>query len=299
MVNYKCYRCGKDFGQKCHILNHLVRKNPCKSVLKEIDNCEILRLNKIEEYNKDKYKIPIIYPKKEDNILKKSVKKENNICDYCNKVLSSYKNKWRHEKTCKVKLQQINTDEKMRKLEEDNKILLNKLMELSNKIDKKGSGSIKGNNNVNNNNTTNNIQINNFDCERVDYFTEKLAFQIAKRYPLMIGRFVEHLHFNKNYPENHTIKIKDAKSGLGQIRVDGSEKNYIMDDFLEEVSHNLKDKLYELSQIIPDERQDEFDLLYDDAMDLLENLKTDKKVKKRIKAACINGTSKIVNVEDL
>ena len=144
MVNYKCYRCGKDFRQKCHMLNHLVRKNPCKSVLKEISNMEILKLNKIKEYNKSKYNILNISSKNEDNILNISSKNENNICEYCNKRLSNYKNKWRHEKTCKVKLEKDNMYELL-------KSLRNEVEELKNENKKlKGNTSIKGNNNMNN-----------------------------------------------------------------------------------------------------------------------------------------------------
>lgn len=190
MVNYKCFRCGYECYQKGMLLKHLSRKNPCKCKLQEIDNIEILKLNKIDEYNKKLY-----------NILKTSSKKENNICQYCNKKLSNYKNKWRHEKNCKKnKIQENKLLEKIlddnKQLKEQNKELLEILKNF------KVNTNIKGNNN--NNRTTNNIQINNFDCETINYFTEKLAFQIAKRYPQMIGRFVQHLHFN----EEHLILIR-------------------------------------------------------------------------------------------
>lgn len=292
MVNYNCFRCGKQFKQKCHLLNHLCRKNPCKSILKEITNKDILKLNKIEEYNKKIYNILNLSSKNEDNIFNISSKK-NNCCKFCNKILSNYKNKWRHEKTCKMKklendmemVEKILNDNK--KLQEQNKDLLEKLLELSKKT--KNNTSIKGNNNMN----TTNIQINNFDCENVDYFTEKIAFRLAKHYGVMVGKFVELLHFNEKHPENYTIKIKDDKSGLVQILEEGRETNYIMDDFLNQVSHNLKDKLFELNTVVPDERQEEFELLYDEAMEFVEKLKNDKKVRKRIKAACINGTNKI------
>jgi hypothetical protein len=290
MVNYKCFRCGKDFSQKCHILNHLVRKKPCKSVLKEISNIEILKLNKIEEYNKEKYNILNLSTKPTQNIHKKYTKHtQNNICKYCNKKLCNYNSKWRHEKTCKEK--KIILKEKDEIIEKKDQ-QINELLKLVKELKgNKGNTSIKGNNNMNN--TTNNIQINNFDGENIDYFTDKLAFRFAKHYGVMVGKFVKHLHFNENHPENHTIKIKDAKSGIGHILEDGEETSYIMEDFLEKVGDNLKDKLYELNEIVPEERQEEFELLYDEAMEFLEKLKNDKKVKKRIKAACIDGTKKI------
>jgi len=295
MVLYKCFRCGYECYQKGMLLNHLVRKNPCKTLLKEISDVEILKLNKIEEYNKSKYNIHKISTKNVD-ISTENVDK-NCLCKFCNKKLCNYKSKWRHEQNCKNKINNNKIIEKVlddnKKLQEQNKELIEILKNY------KGNKSIKGNNNTNNNNTTNNIQINNFDCESVEYFTEKLAFKFAKHYGIMVGKFVELLHFNEKHPENHTIKIKDAKSGIGQILIDGKEKSYIMEDFLEEVSHNLKDKLFELNQVVPEERQEEFELLYDETMDFLEKLKNEKKVKKRIKAACIDGTNKIHRKEDL
>jgi hypothetical protein len=40
------------------LLKHLSRKKQCFSKLQEIDNIKILQLNKIEQYNKNTYKIP-------------------------------------------------------------------------------------------------------------------------------------------------------------------------------------------------------------------------------------------------
>lgn len=38
---------------------------------------------------------------KKNHIAQKPI---NNICKYCNKKLSSYKSKWRHEQQCKTKI---------------------------------------------------------------------------------------------------------------------------------------------------------------------------------------------------
>ena len=100
MVNYKCFRCGKDFKQKCHLLNHLCRKNPCKSVLKEISNKEILTLNKIEEYNTEKYNVSRSSAKMADDVSQKSAKKEYK-CKYCEKKYKHRQSKFKHDKKCK------------------------------------------------------------------------------------------------------------------------------------------------------------------------------------------------------
>ena len=41
MVEYLCYRCGYIGKQKCHLFQHLNRKNVCKSILDNIDVQEI------------------------------------------------------------------------------------------------------------------------------------------------------------------------------------------------------------------------------------------------------------------
>lgn len=39
--------------------------------------------------------------------MEKHIVKNNNYCKYCEKLLSNYKSKWRHEKTCKINNKQI------------------------------------------------------------------------------------------------------------------------------------------------------------------------------------------------
>jgi hypothetical protein len=49
MVNHRCEKCGKDFGQKSHYTAHLAKKNPCIIY----NNKEIIVSNKreLEEFN--------------------------------------------------------------------------------------------------------------------------------------------------------------------------------------------------------------------------------------------------------
>lgn len=308
MVLYNCFRCGYNTNQKGHLLKHLSRKNQCVSILEEITNLEILTLNKIDKSSIGQQYANLLSTLCQQYVNKKSTnckqlsskniqkykdkKREVNTCEYCNKKFSFRQSCWRHKKICKKRLEIIELENK--KIE--NKILEDKNNELIKIIKELSSKTSGNNNNTNSNNTINNtqnIQINNFDGENVNYITEKLALKLAKNYKNMIGRFVDVLHFNEKHPENHTIRIKDKKSGLGEIREENKWKYLGMDDFLEKINRNLIDKLYELRDMLDEKNVEKFDIWYEDVEKLLNDDKEDKKFKKKIKVASINGSNKI------
>ena len=100
MENYLCERCGYKTERISNFKNHLNRKFICKPKLKLIDILEIKKKYNIEITKEDcniPQNIPTVYPK---------LYPENEdkwVCEFCSKALSSYKNKWRHKKTCKHK----------------------------------------------------------------------------------------------------------------------------------------------------------------------------------------------------
>ena len=296
MVNYTCFQCGYVAKQKIHFLNHLSRKNPCKIILKETTISDNITKNNIDASTFNRKT-----SSKTSSFILKNLKKHphlssliydkslNNICKFCSKTLSNYKNKWRHEKTCKAKSDLT----KIEKLTEENNELLKMIHKMSNKSSGNNSNNLT--NNSNNNNTVN-IQINNFDEEKVDYFSEKLKLKLAKNYRGMITKFVNLLHFNEKHPENHTIRLKDKKSGLGEIRENNDWKYVDMEDFLNKIHINLIDKLYEIRDIVKEENLSKFDKWYDDVEKLIDNELIEKGIKKKIKLASINGTNKLNNL---
>ena len=306
MVNYKCFRCGYECNQKGTLLNHLVRKKRCKSILKEIDNYEILRLNKIEEYNKDKYKV--IQKSLKSNSKNDLKSSESHLkeykCRYCDKIYKYKQGRWKHEQKCKEKENKIETEKKLEELEEQNKELLNKLVNLDNKLSKSNKSVnksiIKGD--ANTNNGTINIQVNNFDRENLDYISGRQALKFAKNFKGLIGNFIDLVHFNKKHPENHTIRIKDMKNGMAEIRDKNSWSYISMSDFLDEMRLSLYDKLETLKDNICEDDLEIYDDYLDRVNELLEDMKKVKVINSKIKVASINGTNKIYqrsNVEDL
>lgn len=283
MVNYKCFRCGKDFRQKCHLLNHLCRKNPCKSVLKEISNKEILTLNKIEEYNTEKYNVSRSSAKMADDVSQKSAKKEYK-CKYCEKKYKHRQSKFKHEKKCKD-----NKEDKIKYLEEKVK----NMEKIINKSNKNHTINITNNNIDNRKVQNNNIQINNFDKENLSYISGNVAMKIAKNFKGLLSNFIDLIHFNEKHPENHNIRIKDIKNGMAEIRDKNKWKYLSMDDFLDEMRLSIYDKLETLKENICEEDLDLYDDYIEKVDEILEDMKKVKLINKKIKIASINGTNKI------
>ena len=301
MVLYKCFRCCYECNQKSHLLNHLSRKKQCISKLNEINNIDILKLNKIEEYNKIKYDVSQMSAICQPNVSQMSAKCKPNVshilvgfeslnnkkykCKYCNNEYKHRQSKSKHERKCENKLK---VNEEI--INKDNQI--KELIETVNKLSKGNNTLIKGNNN-NNNNITNNIVINNFENENIDYFNEKIVMKLVSNFNYMTGKFVELLHFNEKHPENHTIRIKDIKSGLGEIKEENNWKYLDINNFLDLVLRNLQDKLHFMRDKISEKNISKFEDLYDLIAEILEDKRKLKNVKKDIKIASINGTNKI------
>ena len=96
MVNHVCVRCGYTTNRKQNLKNHLLRKFICEPINEDIDRYNLLVMNNFDQE-------AIKFKKSSKNLQIYHHKIEDNICKYCNKKLSNYKNKWRHEKTCKEK----------------------------------------------------------------------------------------------------------------------------------------------------------------------------------------------------
>ena len=125
MVNHICVRCGYTTNRKQNLKNHLLRTFICEPINEDIDRYNLLVMNNFDQE-------AIKFKKSSKNLQIHHHKIEDNICKYCNKKLSNYKNKWRHEKTCKEK---INKDKIIEDLQNNNKMLKeeNKKTQLENK----------------------------------------------------------------------------------------------------------------------------------------------------------------------
>ena len=181
---------------------------------------------------------------------------EKRNCDYCNKILSSYKNLHRHLQTCKLKKQEQTTEEMKKEITE--------LKQMVAELIKNKSSMIKNNNNNNNNNnnTTNNNNgtINNnyitivpFGKENfVEVTTEKEHLFILKQDGNgVLYKCIEMKHFNENLPQYHNYMRTNNRTNEAKV-YDETVKDFklsinseIVDDVITNAENDIGD-MYDL-----------------------------------------------------
>ena len=124
---------------------------------------------------------------------------------------------------CKVKkeeeLMELKKEKEMNELkqiiseemaEQNNKIT--KLIDQVNTTTNNNTMNNSGNNNTSNShNQVNNIQLNVFGKEDLSMLTENVKQELIKGPFKMMPKLMEMIYFNKNHPENHTMKLVNKK----------------------------------------------------------------------------------------
>ena len=225
MVNYICPRCQYDAKQKSNFRRHIFRKNQCKNIFSDLSIIEICKKFNIvysNDFRKTSKNIPqkssFLYPKNPHFIPQKSslFLEKKNICQYCEKYFSSYKNCWRHQKyNCKIKKQKYIIEEKNKKISN-----------LENKIK-----NITNNNTISNSNiNSNNIIINNFFDTENDKIFDRLnnkkiiKYLNNKSYSNLLSLLCKQIYFNDKFPEDKNIKCTNLQSKLCDVFVDDTFK---------------------------------------------------------------------------
>jgi hypothetical protein len=208
-------------------------------------------------------------------------------CELCLKSFSSRQSKWFHKKTCK----EVSS----------NSLLLEKIKELEERI-KTQETKVYGHTINNNINIQNNFNMKTFGRENIDY----LSHDFLNSCLLMnnIIPLIENIHFDKEHPENHNVKVKSIKQELMETFVDGKWIITDTDDTLNE----LIDKGYRVlnyhsrrnkNNILNTEMNEDE---YDDVLEWLEKIYEDKKTRKPIKKQLLllflNNKTMLLGKED-
>jgi len=179
----------------------------------------------------------------------KKIKKKlmNNVCKYCEKILSDRKSRWRHEKTCKIRqvkeLKKELNDEKIQNFN-------NTTNNITNYTNNTNNG------NINSNNT--NIIINNFfdnENEKIfDRLNNKkiIKYLNNKSYSNLLSLLCKQIYFNDKFPEDKNIKCTNLQSKLCDVFVDDSFKKMQKKKAYE----HLTDKMAFLIQDIGNENKE-------------------------------------------
>lgn len=230
MDNYVCPRCNYMTDKLSHLKNHLNRKFICKPIYTDISVKEICDEYNIDFEKKnhfDSFKSLIDHSNKNINInINKNI--DTNICNFCNKKLSSKSNLGRHIKTCKKNISSIKISE-----------LENKIKNIENNI----CVNITNNGNNYNYHQTNNIIINNYGSENLSYLTpEKMIKLISPPYS-SIKKLNSLIHLNDDHPENHNLVITNLNGKYLHIRKNEKWIKCFKKDILPSIVLNSYDKL--------------------------------------------------------
>ena len=307
MVEYKCEKCNKIFKQKIDYTRHMNRKIPCKELYQNIPNYT----ETIPNYTKAVDKSNKQQNSEKINTSVQSEQENNIKCAYCNKKFTQKSSLTRHlDKRCKVKNKQDNDKEELlqklikdmgelkeelKKNNEENKELKEEVKKL--KVGKnKKSNNIGTQNNINqqiNNNNQQNIQINNnvkilsFGKEDISHITDDLYKAILKKGMGSVPTLIEHIHFNKNKPENHNVYISNIRSNYAMIY---DELNWKLKD-----QNEVVETLFDNINILEEKYDELLKDLSEPTIKLLREIFDDKnepsinnEIKKRIKLLIYN-----------
>jgi len=164
-------------------------------------------------------------------------------CKYCNKGYNINQSKWKHEKTCKTKINIEIENLQLKKQNEELKICfqneindlkeqIKTLMNKNCKIHYKTLQKINNQQNITNqhniqNNIQNNINIIGFNKENlIELFTEQEKIKILGKKFNSLNYLIEYTHFNNKYPQLKNIKITNLKDNIA-YKYDNKKNKYI------------------------------------------------------------------------
>jgi predicted nuclease with TOPRIM domain len=156
-----CKRCHHESTTKSNLLSHLRRKKPCQALYDSID---------ISEYIED--------------LLTVQQETKRYSCPHCNYQFNTRQSKSRHLKTCKkVKSNEnLKVENIINKLQEENKILSERLEKVEQQIQSNTTQNI-----INNTQININMSINNFGQENLSYMDSEYFKSI---YPCVCVRSI-------------------------------------------------------------------------------------------------------------
>jgi len=251
--------------------------------------------------------------------------KENKYKCGCGKSYSHRQGLYTHKKTCHyipateneaetectevetLKKENNEMKEMISKKDEEMRELKHEMDELRKKVEMifatSGGNSTTNIENQNNIETQNNIEnqnviiVNNFGNENTDYLTGKIVKNLIKNNApfACIPRLIQSIHFNPKHPENHNIKVTNARDKHAKIFKDNKwvrvMKNRTIDDLIETICVFLEEKYEENKDFLSDFRKERFKEFYDKYGDQDKHLM--KIMKDEVDITLINGSNEI------
>ena len=265
MVEYLCYRCGYIGKQKCHLLQHLNRKNICKPALDDISIEEVkfyygfeikenysTKIHQNPPKSTKTHQIDIHQnPPKYTKMVKKihqnppkstKIHQNNYFCEYCNNIFSRSDSLNRHYSRCKVKKQELILYQN-----EEIKQMKSEIEELKKA---KIQNNITNNNNNSNNTINNTININNYGDENIKHLKSKDFVNLLNGIYSAVPKLIKQIHFDPEHPENQNIKFTNKK--LPYLKIMKNDKWETVDkksellDLIDNKCFLLREKYYNI-----------------------------------------------------
>jgi hypothetical protein len=272
-TKYKCDKCMKYYKSYQSIWHHNNRYHK-QNMTKKVDNDDHHMTNKVE-----------IDIKNDQNITIK--KTENTLCEYCNKKLSTYTHRKRHEKKCPIKLDneinmirlQKENEEIKKELDEIKKTLLemmNKNCKVHHKTLQKmiNNGTVNQATNQTINNINNNINIIPLGKEELDkFFSKEQKLSILNRKFQSLQYIIEYVHFNKKYPQFQNVMITNNRNNEAHL-YDSYTKSFkivnkdeLIADLIEYRICDIEDFFGELGDILDEKTRNIINKIVEDRGD--------------------------------
>lgn len=203
MEFYNCRRCGYETTDRGNLMKHFNRKILCDPKISDIDRESLITASYKRVYKTEDFK-----------------------CNFCDKPFKVMNSVYRHAKKCCKNPTNINLKDEVEKLQT---IIKNqeKVIDSLSKCNKiNNSTSITNNNNIINNNINQSshihLHLNNFGNENIKAIPDSYIrdLSIDPRYDSLF----ENMHCDKDFPENHNIRIKSSKRRLLEIFKDNEWK---------------------------------------------------------------------------
>jgi hypothetical protein len=209
-------------------------------------------------------------------------------CIYCNKNFNYRQNKYQHEKTCKIK---INNDSKINQLEntvnelknqvslllkEKGKIHHKTLQKINNQLNNNISNNIH---NINNGSIINNTYVKFGELEYKKVFNYKQIKHILNKQYQSLEESIKQIHFNEELPEYNNIFITNMKDDLAYV-FNGKEfisvrKNEMLNELIDihtkEINLSLEKNKNKLNEKYVTRLEKFLDMLNDDYTTFTDN----------------------------
>jgi len=132
------------------------------------------------------------------------------------------------------------------------------------------NGTVNNDNSINKNATITNNYIFNFGNEKTKYITPAMLKKCYLEPRKAIGYLSEMIHFHKDHPENHNIKIDPTNKEFAKVMIRGkwnyTKQKQIIDAMAKSGFFMLEGRYGECQNELESEKQDDWDEFYYDYM---------------------------------